>query len=702
MAKVNNKRKSSKNTDQFSMFNDAHTLSEEDLDHDTDNKTNELTNTESPEIQPENEATTPQVLDNTISSSVKKSKKHKKSGRFEQLCKQSVILSFIIFVSNEFYQLLRNTFTVTLFTSYKSTASAFASSFTHKLFLGNKISGFFSSLRRKFQYTATFAVIPKAFSSFTGRLLNVKTRVYSMILLSFGAITLFCHIFVTNYFSFFNYDVYAPLTGLLLMLVATILIPQTNTLSEAITESRIINLFLFELLGIKRPQCREHFTFSYSSACLIGTLLGALSLFTPARDIVFIICLVIYSFIVFASPEAGLISILIAFPFASNSLLLFGIAVLCISYFTKVAAGKRTFHLEFMDLAVIVFMVIQLFGEIVSFGSNSSPLTTVLFTAVYLLTVSILRTSLWFERGKKTFITVLSALSLFAPISLLVTRFFETEINTEGATDIYSGGNALNSYAMLSLILLPALFMFLSELINCKSVSGKIWFSFATIADIVFLINVLSNAAWIGAILSVLIFVLLYKGKSIILLFAVTVMIPFLPILGIYSFDSVLSLFSVSESKINTWNAVIRMIFDYPLTGIGSRTDAFQYVYPSYFVGNTDHITSTGSLILQITLSLGIVGLLVFILVFLSILQSSFSFGRSCSDKSSPERITCYAGMCGVISLFFWGIREYIWFNPRAMLVFWILSAITVCTRRSFQINIIDPANIDNTFDTTI
>ena len=39
--------------------------------------------------------------------------------------------------------------------------------------------------------------------------------------------------------------------------------------------------------------------------------------------------------------------------------------------------------------------------------------------------------------------------------------------------------------------------------------------------------------------------------------------------------------------------------------------------------------------------------------------------------------------MCSVIAIILAGFGEYVWYNPRIMLIFWLFCGLTVCARRS-------------------
>lgn len=612
----------------------------------------------------------------------KKPTRNKKS--FDSLCRESVIIAFIIFIGGELARILRNSFTALIFTSYEKTAALCRSSILYGIFTGKRSLSFFSALKKKIQRAATDALIPKAVSVFLTSLLKVRSRVYALILLSFGSVTLFIHYFISNLFSGFYYSIYTPIAGVAIIIVGFFLLIPEGSVSHALYESRILNTLFSRLLGIKRTSGNEDcIELPGSGACILGTLLGILTLFFPPHTILFIILFTIYSFVVIKSPEAGVISIILMAPFAPLTLIASSIIILTVSYIFKALSGKRTFYFEFMDFPVALFMIMIFLSELISFGNSGDILIPVMFTAVYFIAVSVMHSSIWFDRAIKALITVMSVLSVYALITALLENLTELTIDMNSVTDAPgTTGNALNSSAMLCQILLSFLFVLICVFLTCKNKTNRFGLLLVTISAMIYLFTHLTVTALIAAVISLIIFMILYNGKSAVFLVLATAIVPFLPIFRIFSVEHFFDALSSEGSRVDIWNAVIRMISDYGFTGIGG-SDSFEYLYPSYFVGNTDHLPHTGSLLLQIALSLGVVGIVIFIMIFLSILQSSFSFGRSCSDKSAYGRVICYAGMSGVLVNFIWGIGEYIWYNPRAILIFWLLAAITVGARRS-------------------
>ncbi len=627
----------------------------------------------------ENSDTAPEPMTATVAEKPKKRS-------LADLCRESVIIAFFIFIGTGIIKLMRNSFTAAVFTAYDKTAVAFKSSFLYRSFFGTKASNRASKIKKKIRRAATHAVIPKAISNLLTSMLTVRTRIYGLILFAFGGVTLFIHFFINRYFTVFTYDSLAPITGSLVLLVSIFLLLCNGTLIETVCDSRILSALFFKLLGIKRTSATSADApeLSGSGACILGVLFGLMTLVIPADKILLAILVIAYSFIVVKSPEAGLVCVYLITPFASNGFLLYSILILTVSYLFKSACGKRTIQLEFMDMFIGAFAFIMFASGIVTFGERNTVLQSLLYTAIYLLSVSILRSSIWFGRAIKAFIFSISAVTVFSVFSEIMSRFGESWLTSSNITDtVGANGNVFNSTAVLCLVLLCSFFYLLGSVIISKSKGARFGFILLTAASAVFLFNNLSSGAWSAAIIACVVFLLLMDNRSAIYMLIVCVMLPFLPAFGIHSVENFFASLLPSSTRMSLWNAVIRMFPKYGFTGIGNGTDAFGNIYPTFFVGNTDAVDHAASLLMQLAIGIGFVGIAVYFLSLFFILQSSFSYGRSCSNKLSSSRILTYAGMCGLIAATVWGINEFIWFEPRIMLVYWEIAALTVSTRRS-------------------
>lgn len=158
--------------------------------------------------------------------------------------------------------------------------------------------------------------------------------------------------------------------------------------------------------------------------------------------------------------------------------------------------------------------------------------------------------------------------------------------------------------------------------------------------------------------------------------------LPFvLPQSIIQRFASITNFSDSSTSyRINIWQGTIRMLMDYWPFGVGLGQQAYNTVYPLYGL-NAIYAPHAHSLYLQVLSEMGIAGFVLlagFCLAFLSACYVAYH-----KAKGSKTMWFVIAMMAGVIAFLFEGIFEYIWYNYRVFLLFFITMGITsaLCRR---------------------
>jgi len=77
----------------------------------------------------------------------------------------------------------------------------------------------------------------------------------------------------------------------------------------------------------------------------------------------------------------------------------------------------------------------------------------------------------------------------------------------------------------------------------------------------------------------------------------------------------------------------------------------------------------------------GILGLILFIVFLFTFVRHNFTFYA----KPLPlkPRLFCAALFCGLLAVLAQGMTDYIWYNYRVYLIFWLLVGLTVATARA-------------------
>ncbi len=624
-----------------------------------------------PELQPETEVSAKKLDDHESQNSEvrKKTKRKKKKSR-----KQNAIGLFSQLFSR-LYRAIRNSGTANAITAYDKTAEACRRSFFYSLFFSGKAQKRANDIKVRFRRTATDARLPKLCERLTSSMLMVRTRIYGIIFLIFAITTLAVHYIVGGFLGFSLYtDPYKLPVSVCVCVISLIFVFSNDILSQTLTESKLLGALLFDLMGIKRPsnEREEVIELAPGGACVVGLLLGLLTVvFSPYLLLAFILALV-YAAIVIKSPESGMISILVLAPFAPLNVIQTSIVLLGGVYIYKALCGKRSIMLEFPDLIVALFLLTVFLAEGVSFGGIGTHFSSVTFILAYFICVSILRSDIWFERAIRSVVLSTSVMAVFAVILYYVGEY--------AVSDILKDFSAAEYRDAISHILLYASFMLLAAFLNQKDRKLRFWISIAVVCLAVYLCLTLSPYALIAAIISLAIFSVLCNVKAIFPMVGLAVIRI---VMGLFGFSGpILDRISTDKTSLVGSNIMIRLLSQFGFTGIGSSEYADDVISSTVSVGSNPTLLEENSLILRLALELGYIGLILFAVSFFFMLQAVFSHGRKCTDKSDRYRITSYAGMCGLISAVICGIWENIWLSPRMPLIFWLLAGLTVaCTR---------------------
>ncbi len=637
------------------------------------------------EVAPEHDVQASEPEQITFSE-LPRQEKAKRKLPFDFDYKNSLILAFIIYISNAIGKMFRNSLTASIFTSFSKNESAFSESYIAGKLTSQKTVNKTSKIKKTVRRESTNAYIPSFFSSFFSLLTGLKTRFYGLILLFFSATALGIHYFADKLFTWYQPNDYTPITAIITLISSLFLIFYRDTLLNGVKESVILSTLVFDFLGIKRPSFNEDddVPFSMSASAFIGLVLGALTLIFPAHNVLTVILIAIYTFIAVKFPETGVISLIIVFPYLNNTALVYISSILAISYIFKILTGKRTPNFEFTDIFVAFFLLLTFISELLTFGTPSLIPMSSSFILVYFIAICALRNRIWFNRAIKS-LTVSAC--IFAAYSVFVTFFgkwLELPLDYTLNTDFGdASASVINSTSVLAIFILCGIFYITASFFTTKSKSNRFAFILLIVLSMIYIFREASVAVIFALLIAFIIFMVIKSSKALIFVVAAAVILPLLPLFNSGVYSSLNVMINNEEYRLNIWSAVINMLSQYGFCGIGAAPDAFATRYATFYVGNTETIPHAHSMLLQTTISLGIPGLLLLITIFFFILQGAFSYGRNTSDKASKNRLFCYAGMCAVISLFISGIFENIWYNPKIVLLFWIICGLTVCARRS-------------------
>ena len=118
------------------------------------------------------------------------------------------------------------------------------------------------------------------------------------------------------------------------------------------------------------------------------------------------------------------------------------------------------------------------------------------------------------------------------------------------------------------------------------------------------------------------------------------------------------------------------MLEDIGLFGIGIGEEAFRKVYPIYSLAGIEAAPHSHNLYLQIAVEMGVFALIFFFIFIFMFAQFSCSFSKNAMSRSN--KLLCMGIFCGAAALLIQGLTDYVWYNYRIFLLFWIVVGLGV------------------------
>ncbi|MCC5896593.1 MAG: IctB family putative bicarbonate transporter [Phormidium sp. BM_Day4_Bin.17] len=144
--------------------------------------------------------------------------------------------------------------------------------------------------------------------------------------------------------------------------------------------------------------------------------------------------------------------------------------------------------------------------------------------------------------------------------------------------------------------------------------------------------------------------------------------------------DRVSSLFigradSSNNFRINVWTSVIEMIRDHPVLGIGPGNEAFNQVYPLYMRPRYTAL-SAYSVLLEITVETGLVGLTAFLWLLLVTVQQALIQLQRLRRQANPDAFILIAAVASLAGFMAHGLVDTVWYRPQINTLWWLCLAL--------------------------
>ena len=144
--------------------------------------------------------------------------------------------------------------------------------------------------------------------------------------------------------------------------------------------------------------------------------------------------------------------------------------------------------------------------------------------------------------------------------------------------------------------------------------------------------------------------------------------------------DRMLSIFagrgdSSNNFRINVWAAVIQMIHDRPILGIGPGNTAFNKIYPLYQRPRYSAL-SAYSILLEVAVETGFIGLACFVWLLIVTFNQGAIQLRRLRSSSSREGFWLIGAIASLLGILAHGAVDTVWYRPEVNTLWWFMMAL--------------------------
>ncbi len=473
----------------------------------------------------------------------------------------------------------------------------------------------------------------------------------------------------------------------------------SQTASEAIFKSKFMSKVMLNVLCIPEEKFKTKKQYGGTvyvfMSAILAMLLGAISYYVHVLFVPLALLCIFILFLIFSSPEAGVIITLALIPFMQyiqrpRVMILVLIIATATSYFAKVIQRRRRIMLSPEICMVLLFCGFVFMGAFFSHGCLETLIdsvsTIVIILGGFMLTYNLINSEKLLSAAFKTltfsFVLLCSMgvwEGVFYGISNRIIDKSTLDIaRIAGDKIIYIADNGV-VFGLFAILMFPMLFAYAVKRKSVKS---------AAALSILCLLAVC--AAWmcshyeimVALVIEIIIYWLMYSHKTL-----TTVLIALIPV-GIimllypyavtyFNFPNISELLAEymparipdSEMHPSVVKDVVLMIRDGHMAGIGAGEHAFVSEFAQYVSASSEGAKNPMSLWLEILCWSGIFGFISFAAFVV------FLFKRSCgsliNQRSNELRARTLSLFTGLFAAMLFGCIYGIWTDVRILYLFW-------------------------------
>lgn len=394
------------------------------------------------------------------------------------------------------------------------------------------------------------------------------------------------------------------------------------------------------------------------------------------------------------------IAIFVAAPFVTTALIGF-LLIACAGYWVLLTLSDDA---EVGSGITPIHLLIALYWWIATIATALSPVRSAAIEGwtkltLYMLLFALMARVLRSPRLRSTLISVYLLIALVVSVAGMrqwifgaaaLATWVDPQSTLAGTTRVYS---FLGNPNLLAAYLLPAAVFSAAAIFSWKGWIPKALALLMWGINSTCLILTFSRGGWIGFVLAGFVFVMLlvhwfsiylprfWQVWALPIVLATIATLLGLAIVAIDPLrDRVGTMFSgrndsSNNFRINVWMAVIEMVKDRPVLGIGPGNDAFNRVYPRYQQAGYSAL-SAYSVVLEILVETGFVGLSCFLWLLVVTLTQGWVQMQRLRQVASREGFWLMAAIATMIGMLGHGMFDTVWYRPQVSTLWWLMLAI--------------------------
>ncbi len=511
---------------------------------------------------------------------------------------------------------------------------------------------------------------------------NASVRLYGIFFLTFGIV-----LGIARYNQLLTLAVssFAVIVGIFFILI-------DRSINELTGGSWIVKR-ICELFDYALPKETKHLSTTKNQliiAGILGVFLAVVCYIVGIKYFAFGMTAVVgLVFLVMYLPLGVFLTV--AFSPFLPTMLLAGLGILCAVIFVLHAIKNSDFKFSRCSMNVVVtfFIIALLWGCINSFDAISSVrqvMVHISFIIFYFVVINTIRTKKVWLALVKTFLLSALLVAIYGVIQNFTgVSSTESWIDEEMFTDIkvrvysfFNNPNVLGEFLVLTIPVMVALIW------NRVREEYKTIFGISLIVMAACMIFTWSRGAWLGMLIAVAAFLAISDKRWIFVGILALVLVPVALYLSGNSaiVERVLSIGNTADTstayRVSIWRASIKLLKDFWLPGIGVGSDAYKAVYPVYALTGADFALHSHNLYLQFWVETGIIGIVSLLALMKAFIKNTFSVSVVRNIKKCDVAKLTVALCAGFIGFMVQGLTDYVWYNYKILMIFWIIIALGI------------------------